>query len=103
LRQSRDAPFVPLRFFIGEAEGKRNRDNRRLTEIHNQLIRLWLIEQQAQVLPRSPIAQAIGFTLNQWPALIVYTTDPRLSIGRVEVWRDGLPDCWKLRNPAPSP
>ena len=43
-------------------------------------IRLWLIEQQTQVLPRSPIAQAIGYTLNQWPALIIYTTDPRLSI-----------------------
>ena len=43
-------------------------------------IRLWLTEQQAQVLPRSPIAQAIGYTLNQWQALVVYTTDPRLSI-----------------------
>jgi len=32
------------------------------------------------VLPRSPIAQAIGYMLNQWPALIIYTTDPRLSI-----------------------
>lgn len=43
-------------------------------------IRLWLIGQQAQVLPRSPIAAAIGYALNQWPALIVYTTDARLSI-----------------------
>ena len=43
-------------------------------------IRLWLIAQQAQVLPRSPIAQAMGYALNQWPALIVYTTDGRLSI-----------------------
>jgi hypothetical protein len=43
-------------------------------------IRLWLIEQQAQVLPRSPIAGAIGYALNQWPALVVYTTDGRLSI-----------------------
>jgi transposase len=43
-------------------------------------IRLWLVEQQPQVLPRSPIAQAIGYTLNQWPALVVYTSDARLSI-----------------------
>jgi transposase len=42
-------------------------------------IRLWLTEQQAQVLPRSPIAGAIGYALNQWPALMVYTTDSRLS------------------------
>jgi transposase len=43
-------------------------------------IRLWLIEQQTQVLPRSPIAQAIGYTLNQWPALVVFVSDARLSI-----------------------
>ena len=43
-------------------------------------IRLWLIEQQTQVLPRSPIAQAMGYALNQWPALVVYTSDSRLSI-----------------------
>jgi transposase len=43
-------------------------------------IRMWLIEQQAQVLPRSPIAQAMGYALNQWPALVVYTSDTRLSI-----------------------
>jgi len=42
-------------------------------------IRAWLVEQQSQVLPRSPIAGAIGYALNQWPALVVYTTDPRLS------------------------
>jgi transposase len=43
-------------------------------------IRFWLIEQQAQVLPRSPIAQAIGYALNQWPALVIYTSDSRLSV-----------------------
>lgn len=43
-------------------------------------IRSWLIEQQTQVLPRSPIAQAMGYALNQWPALIVYASDARLSI-----------------------
>jgi transposase len=43
-------------------------------------IRLWLVEQQPQVLPRSPVAQAIGYTLNQWAALVIYTTDARLSV-----------------------
>jgi transposase len=43
-------------------------------------IHWWLMEQQTQVLPRSPIAQAIGYTLNQWPALVIYTSDARLSI-----------------------
>jgi transposase len=43
-------------------------------------IRLWLIQQQPQVLPKSPIGAAIGYALNQWPALMVYTSDARLSI-----------------------
>jgi transposase len=46
-------------------------------------IRLWLTSfgsGTGQVLPRSPIAQAIGYALNQWPALIVYASDARLSI-----------------------
>jgi transposase len=45
-------------------------------------IRLWLIDSGSSgtVLPRSPIAGAIGYALNQWPALCVYTADARLSI-----------------------
>src|SRR5262249_41878997 len=34
----------------------------------------WLRDQQALVLPKNPMAQAIGYTLNQWPALTRYTT-----------------------------
>ena len=70
----RDAPTAKgepsLRLFLRQSQSQPI-----LEQIH-----LWLIEQQAQVLPRSPIAQAIGYTLNQWPALGVYTTDSRLSI-----------------------
>lgn len=43
-------------------------------------IKLWLDTQQPQVLPRSPIGQAITYALNQWPALCLYVTDGRLSI-----------------------
>jgi transposase len=45
-------------------------------------IRSWLTSAGSGtgVLPRSPIAGAIGYALNQWPALMVYTTDARLSI-----------------------
>jgi transposase len=43
-------------------------------------IKLWLNEQQPQVLPRSPMGQAITYALNQWPALCVYCTDGHLSI-----------------------
>lgn len=42
--------------------------------------RPWLDEQLPQVLPKSPIAAAIGYTLNQWEALCRYTDDGQLAI-----------------------
>ncbi|QVL30320.1 transposase [Telmatocola sphagniphila] len=40
----------------------------------------WLEKLQKQVLPKSPIGEAVGYSLNQWKALNVYITDGRLSI-----------------------
>lgn len=40
----------------------------------------WLVEQRAQVLPKSPIAEAIGYALNNWTALIRYTEAGFLEI-----------------------
>jgi transposase len=40
----------------------------------------WLLAQKAQVLPKSPIAAAINYVLNQWQALNRYTTDGDLHI-----------------------
>jgi transposase len=40
----------------------------------------WLLEQKVQVLPKSPIAKAINYVLNQWEALNRYTTDGDLHI-----------------------
>lgn len=40
----------------------------------------WLRVQKAQVLPKSPIAAAITYALNQWQALNRYTTDGDLHI-----------------------
>ena len=44
----------------------------------------WLDSRQAEhsgsVLPKSPMGQAMQYTLNQWDALCVYTTDGRLTI-----------------------
>jgi transposase len=40
----------------------------------------WLLVQQTQVLPKSPIAAAINYVLNQWQALNRYTTDGDLHI-----------------------
>jgi transposase len=43
-------------------------------------IKTWLEENQKLVLPRSPMAQAITYMLNQWEALCVYTTQGFLHI-----------------------
>jgi hypothetical protein len=43
-------------------------------------IKAWLDEQAKLVLPRSPIADAIGYALNQWDALCVYTKHGFLNI-----------------------
>lgn len=40
----------------------------------------WLLDQKEQVLPKSPIAAAINYMLNQWQALNRYTTDGDLHI-----------------------
>ena len=43
-------------------------------------IRGWLDQEQKLVLPRSPMAGAITYTLNQWDALCIYTTQGFLNI-----------------------
>lgn len=40
----------------------------------------WLQQQQPHVLPKSPIGQALTYTLNQWDALLRYCEDGELSI-----------------------
>jgi transposase len=43
-------------------------------------IKAWLDDESRVVLPRSLMAQAIGYMLNQWDALCVYATEGFLSI-----------------------
>ncbi len=43
-------------------------------------IKTWLDAERPIVLPRSPMAQAITYALNQWEALVVYTTQGFLAI-----------------------
>lgn len=43
-------------------------------------IQAWLDDEGRVVLPRSPMAGAIGYTLNQWDALCVYATQGFLAI-----------------------
>jgi transposase len=43
-------------------------------------LRLWLDRAQAETVPKTPIAEAIHYTLNQWSALNVYVHDGDLAI-----------------------
>jgi transposase len=43
-------------------------------------MQIWLQEQQNQVLPKSKMAEAISYALNQWPALCRYTEAGFLTI-----------------------
>ncbi len=45
-----------------------------------QELKSWLEKQRAEVLPKSPIAVAINYSLNQWEALNIYTYDGNLAI-----------------------
>lgn len=40
----------------------------------------WLLAQKARLLPKSPMAAAVRYALNQWPALNRYTSDGDLAI-----------------------
>ena len=40
----------------------------------------WLVEQAGQALPKSPFGEAVGYALNQWPALCRYTEAGFLAI-----------------------
>ena len=39
-----------------------------------------LVAQKAKLLPKHPLAEAMGYTLNQWRELTLFTTDPAVPI-----------------------
>jgi transposase len=42
--------------------------------------RTWLEAQRSEVLPKSPLGEAIGYALNNWPALVRYTEAGFLAV-----------------------
>lgn len=70
LRQEKSKPLI---------EGSKDNEGRGL-----QGIRDWLIAQQATVLPKSPIGEAVNYTLNNWTALTRYLDDGALDIDNNE-------------------
>jgi transposase len=43
-------------------------------------IKTWCQEQQSLHVPKSPLGQAIGYTLKQWDALTVFLDDPKIGL-----------------------
>lgn len=58
--------------------GRQRRQERSLPLLSG--MRPWLEEQRANVLPKSPLGEAIGYALNHWEALVRYTSEGFLSI-----------------------
>ena len=65
----------------------RDRDETRRLQMRQDLavtildqFKIWLEAQRAEVLPKSPLGEAIGYALNNWSALIRYTEAGFLSI-----------------------
>ena len=59
---------------------RRTQDRRALSEPVLARFRAWLDAQSKQVLPKSPIAGAIGYALNQWTALTRFLEDGKLKL-----------------------
>jgi transposase len=51
----------------------------------------WMLIEASNVLPRSPMGQAIAYSLGRWDKLCVYTTNPRLQIDNNPVEREIRP------------
>jgi transposase len=68
----------------GRSEAARRRGRRWLRQQNSvpllARVKIWLDQEQEVVLPRSDMAAAIGYALNQWDALCVYATQGFLNI-----------------------
>jgi transposase len=58
----------------------------------------WLADQRTQVLPKSPIGEAVTYATNQWATLGVYLTDGRLTIDNAAAEQAIRPLCVGRRN-----
>ncbi len=59
---------------------------------------VWLQDNQAKTLPKSPIGQAIAYVLTHWEGLQTYLTDGRLQIDNNATERDIKPFVMARKN-----
>jgi transposase len=65
---------------VGLDDDQRRQMRQELSLVILEKFQAWLIEQRDQVLPKSPMAEAVGYALNNWTALIRFTEQGYLSI-----------------------
>lgn len=56
-------------------------------------IKEWMLLEISKVLPRSPIGQAIAYSLERWDKLSIYTSDSKLKINNNPVEREHAQRC----------
>jgi transposase len=79
-----DAESARLRETIDQRFARRQKDSAPLAE----KLRTWLDAQRAEVEPKSPMGQALGYLHRQWTRLTRYLRDPRMELTNNEVERD---------------
>src|SRR6185369_6435813 len=62
------------------------------------LLKTWLVETQHVELPKSKLGEAISYTLNRWPALLVYLDHPCVDISNNASERSIKPLVLSRRN-----
>ena len=58
----------------------------------------WLAQEVPRVLPKSKIGEAVGYAANQWPTLVRYLQDGRLTIDNGPAEQAIRPLCVGRRN-----
>lgn len=81
---------------LGEAERKELRQT--LAKPKLDLLKAWLDEQQIIELPKTKLGDAISYTLNRWPALLVYLDYPFVEISNNASERSIKPMVLSRRN-----
>jgi transposase len=77
---------------------ERNDLRQRLASPKVEMLKQWLDEQKSVVLPKTKLGEAISYTLNRWPALLVYLDHPFVEISNNASERGIKPMVLSRRN-----
>jgi len=90
--------FDVERVAISLSEDERKDLRQRVSKPKIALLKTWLVETQHVELPKSKLGEAISYTLNRWPALLVYLDHPCVDISNNASERSIKPLVLSRRN-----